>query len=522
MAEPTIEDYFIEDRTFPPPAEFVADALVSDRLALRRGRGRLRGVLGPPGPRAASPGSTTSTPRSSGTCPSPSGSSAARSTSRTTASTATSRPGAATGSPTTGRASRATPAPSPTPTCSTRCCRFANVLKASASQRGRPGRDLHADDPRAAGRHAGLHPHRRRPLGDLRRLLPRLDHRPRQRRRGQGHHHRRRRLPAGRGRAAEAQRRRRGRPAHRRSSTSSWSGARENDVDDGRGPRPLVPRAHGRGRRPTARPSPWTPRTCSTCSTPRAPRPSPRASCTRPAATSPRSLHPQVRLRPAARARRLLVRRRHRLGHRPQLHRLRPAHQRRDVGDLRGHARHARARSPVGDRREVRRHAALHRAHRHPHLHEVGRAGAPEARPVEPARCSAPSASPSTPRRGCGTTAHRRRALPDRRHVVADRDRRPHDHAAARCHAHQAGLGHLPAAGHRRRGGRRRGPPRRAGRRLPARSPGRGRRCCAASGATPSATATPTGAGSRAATSPATAPRSTTTATSGCSAGSTT
>ena len=28
---------------------------------------------------------------------------------------------------------------------------------------------------------------------------------------------------------------------------------------------------------------------------------------------------------------------------------------------------------------------------------------------------------------------HRRRALPDRRHVVADRDRRPHDHAAARA-----------------------------------------------------------------------------------------
>ena len=29
---------------------------------------------------------------------------------------------------------------------------------------------------------------------------------------------------------------------------------------------------------------------------------------------------------------------------------------------------------------------------------------------------------------------HRRRALPDRRHVVADRDRRDHDHAAARHH----------------------------------------------------------------------------------------
>ena len=42
-------------------------------------------------------------------------------------------------------------------------------------------------------------------------------------------------------------------------------------------------------------------------------------------------------------------------------------------------------------------------------------------------RCasSAPSASRSTPRPGCGTSErHRRRPLPDRRHLVADRDRR--------------------------------------------------------------------------------------------------
>jgi acetyl-CoA synthetase len=31
MAEPTIEDYQVEDRTFPPPPDFVADALVTDR-----------------------------------------------------------------------------------------------------------------------------------------------------------------------------------------------------------------------------------------------------------------------------------------------------------------------------------------------------------------------------------------------------------------------------------------------------------------------------------------------------------
>ena len=49
-----------------------------------------------------------------------------------------------------------------------------------------------------------------------------------------------------------------------------------------------------------------------------------------------------------------------------------------------------------------------------------------------------------------------------------------------------------------------------------------GRQCCGGSTATPSGTRTPTGAGSRAATSPATGPSGTRTATSGCSGGSTT
>ena len=48
----------------------------------------------------------------------------------------------------------------------------------------------------------------------------------------------------------------------------------------------------------------------------------------------------------------------------------------------------------------------------------------------------------------------RRRALPDRRYLVADRNRRPHDHAAARRDADQAGLLHAAAARHH--GGHRR------------------------------------------------------------------
>ena len=42
---------------------------------------------------------------------------------------------------------------------------------------------------------------------------------------------------------------------------------------------------------------------------------------------------------------------------------------------------------------------------------------------------------------------HRRRALPDRRHVVADRDRRDHDHAAARPRATKPGSATLPFPG---------------------------------------------------------------------------
>ena len=62
-----------------------------------------------------------------------------------------------------GRA-RATPAPSPTPSCTARSARPPTRCWSWASQQGRPGRDLHADDPRGGGRDARLRPHRRRAL----------------------------------------------------------------------------------------------------------------------------------------------------------------------------------------------------------------------------------------------------------------------------------------------------------------------------------------------------------------------
>ena len=229
------------------------------------------------------------------------------------------------------------------------------------------------------------------------------------------------------------------------------------------------------------------------------------------------------RLRPQARDRRLLVHRRHRLGHRAQLHRLRPALQRRDPGDVRGHARHPAQGPLVGARREVRRHDPLHRADRDPHLHEVGRRAADRARPVVAAaagvgrRADQPGGVDLVP------PGHRRRPHPDRRHLVADRDRRHHDQPAAGRDRDQARLGddgRCPASSPTWSTTRRSRCPTAAVATWC--SPSRGRRCCAASGATTSATRRPTGRGSRTSTSPGTARRRTRTATCGCWAGSTT
>ena len=75
-----------------------------------------------------------------------------------------------------------------------------------------------------------------------------------------------------------------------------------------------------------------------------------------------RRLDAPLHLRPQARDGRLLVRGRHRLDHRPQLHRLRAALQRRDLDPLRGHARLPGQGPLVGARGALRRHDPLHRA----------------------------------------------------------------------------------------------------------------------------------------------------------------
>ena len=125
--------------------------------------------------------------------------------------------------------------------------------------------------------------------------------------------------------------------------------------------------------------------------------------------------------------RHLLVHRRRRLDHRPQLRRLRPADERRDERDVRRRSQLSRLRPLLGDGRPARRDHLLHRADRDPRADaRRRRAGeAPQPQVAAPARHGRRADQP----RGLGMVlaGGRRRPLPDRRHLVADRDRRqPH------------------------------------------------------------------------------------------------
>ena len=57
-------------------------------------------------------------------------------------------------------------------------CKFANALKSLGVEEGRPRLPVHADDSAAAGRHAGLCPHRRDSFGGVWRLQRRFAARP--------------------------------------------------------------------------------------------------------------------------------------------------------------------------------------------------------------------------------------------------------------------------------------------------------------------------------------------------------
>jgi acetyl-CoA synthetase len=133
-------------------------------------------------------------------------------------------------------------------------------------------------------------------------------------------------------------------------------------------------------------------------------------------------------------------------------------------------------------------------------------------------------ASRSTPKPGNGITTCRRGPLPDRRHLVADRNRRHFDHAAARRHMTlKPGSATRPIFGvkpelvdNEGQGARRRG------RRQSVHHATAGRARCAPSGAITSASSRPISAPIRASISPATAAAATRTAITGSPGASTT
>ena len=322
--------------------------------------------------------------------------------------------------------------------------RFANVLKGARRREGRRGRHLHADDPRDARRDARLRAHRRDPQRRLRRLLGRGRARAHGRLRGQGARHRRRFAAARQADADEGRRSTRCSTSCRSSSTWSSCDAPAIDVPDGR-------RAATSGGT----------RSCEKAD----------ADCAAGAARrrAP-ALHP-LHLRLDRQAE----------GHPAHHRRLPDRRLRHHQADLRRQARHATstgarptsagspatptsstARSPTASRRSCTRaprttrtrtaggrssrttrctimytaptaiRACIKWGREYPEKHDLSLAAAARVG----RRADQPEGVDLVPQ------GDRRRALPDRRHLVADRDRPHHDHAAARHHHHQARLGH--------------------------------------------------------------------------------
>ncbi len=425
-----IEVVLDELRTFPPPDELQEGRSRRRHAPLRRGQPGLRGVLGPPGGRAPH--------LAAGVGHHPRVGSALREVVRRRPAqrlVQLPRPPRGGGQGRQGRlplgrrAGRHPHAHLRRPP--RRGAEAGQRPEVAGGRAGRPGERLPPDDPRAAGGAPGLRPHRGGPLRGVRRLLARLALRPDQRRRGQGPDHRRRRLASGCGRAAQGQQRRR-RGGHAVDRARRRGAAHRQRRAHGARSRSLVPRPDGRGgarlpgRADGQRAAPVPALHLGHHGQAQGHHAHQRR------LPHPGGLHPQVRVRPPARHRRVLVRGRHRLGDRPQLHRLRPPRQRRHQRHVRGHARSPGTRPVVGHHRALRRHDPLHRPHRHPHVHEVGRGRAGQARPLQPAparlgrRADQPGSLDVVPR------AHRRRSVPGGRHVVADRDGRHHDQRRCR------------------------------------------------------------------------------------------
>ena len=215
-------------------------------------------------------------------------------------------------------------------------CRFANILRKRNVKKGDRVTIYLPMIPEARLRDARLRAHRRGPLGGVRRLLARLARRPHRGLQVEGGHHRRRGHPRRPQDPAQGQYRRGDRQGGRRRPRDRRAPHRRRGRH-GSGARRLVPRGRQDGDR----------------------RVPVRADERRGSAVHPlhvgldrqaegRAAHDRrlsrlrrddapVRVR-LSRRRHLLVHRRRRLGHRPQLHRLRPARERRHHADVRRRA----------------------------------------------------------------------------------------------------------------------------------------------------------------------------------------
>ena len=127
MSNEALSNLLHEERSFPPSEEFAAAAVAKADLYDEAAKDRL-GVLGASRPTRLHWDDARGTTCSTGSRRSRSGSSAARSTSPSTASTGTSRPATATRSRSTGRASPATPATITYAELKGEVCQAANAL----------------------------------------------------------------------------------------------------------------------------------------------------------------------------------------------------------------------------------------------------------------------------------------------------------------------------------------------------------------------------------------------------------
>ena len=154
-----------------------------------------------------------------------------------------------------------------------------------------------------------------------------------------------------------------------------------------------------------------------------------------------------------SRRRGFLVHCRYRVGHRAQLHRLRSAAEWGDRPDVRRRSELSRSRPLLGRMRKAQGQHLLHCPNRDPRADARGRHSCYEARPVIASLAGQRWRTDQS--RGMALVLRdcRRGETADRRHLVADRNRRLHDHYSAWRARHETGqrgkafLRCLPATG---------------------------------------------------------------------------